>query len=309
MRKSMEDRDGVIWVDGDFVPWREARIHMLSYTFQHGAGVFEGVRAYAGALGTAIFRLRDHTIRLFNSAKILQMQIPFTLEQVEAAQVETVRRSGLPQCYIRPVCYYDGTAVGVSASGNGVHVAIAAWEWNDYLGGSAQREGISVKTSSFNRHHVNSTLGKAKATGNYINSMLANAEARQQGFDDALMLDTNGCVAECSTSNIFVVQGRCISTPDRTAILQGITRDTAIELARERNYKVEERRITRDEIYCADEVFITGTAAELTPVVALDNRVIGTGKPGPVTLEIQTAFKAAVEGRDPNRHHWLTPIS
>lgn len=307
--QSMEDRDGLIWMDGRLVPWREARIHLLSYTFQHGGGVFEGVRAYSGALGTAVFRLSDHTKRLFNSAKILGMVIPFSKEQIDTAQLETIRENSLKECYLRPVVYYDGQVMGVSAAGNNVHVAVAAWEWNAYLGAEAAEKGIRVKTSSFNRHHVNTAMGKAKANGHYINSMMAVMEARQLGFNDALMLDTNGYVAECSTSNIFAVKSGRISTPDRTAILEGITRDTVMTLAQEYGFAVEERRITRDELYCADEVFVTGTAAELAPVVELDGRVIGEGEPGEITGSLRRAYFDVVTGRDESKHHWLTPVA
>lgn len=305
---SMEDRDGWIWVDGSLVPWREAKVHILSYTFQHGAGIFEGVRAYRGASGTAIFRLEEHTDRFFDSAKILGMPLPFSRAELLEAQVEVVRRSGLESCYIRPVAFYDGKTVGVSAAGNGVHVAIAAWEWNNYLGAKAQSEGIRVKTSSYQRLHLGSAMGKAKANGHYINSMLAVMEARSIGCDDALMLDANSCVAECSTSNIFLVRGGRIATPDPTSILLGVTRDTVMALAAERGWTVDERRITRDELYCADELFVTGTAAEVTPVVELDGRAIGAGSPGPLTRALQEDFLAVVEGRDAARAHWLTPV-
>lgn len=305
---SMEDRDGLIWMDGKLVPWRNAKVHMLSYTFQHGAGIFEGVRAYAGELGTAVFRLRDHTNRFFDSAKILHMELPFTRDELDAAQLEVIRANNLKQCYIRPVGYYDGKVVGVSASGNDVHVAIAVWEWDAYLGGEAQEHGIRVKTSSFARHHVNAIMGKAKANGHYVNSMMAVMEARRQGFNDALMLDVHGYVAECSTSNIFMIRNGRVATPERTAILEGITRHTIMTLARERGLEVEERRITRDELYCADEIFVTGTAAEVTPLVELDGIAIGNGRPGETTRNLQTAFFDAVHGRDASKHHWLTIV-
>jgi len=305
---SMEDRDGYIWWDGELIPWRDARLHILSYTVQHGAGVFEGVRAYSGANGTAIFRLQDHTERLFDSAKILQMPLAFSQERINQAHVAAIKANGLTQCYIRTNVSYDGKVPGVSAVGNGVHVCVAAWEWNAYLGADTQTRGIRVKTSSFGRLHVNSALRKAKANGHYINSMLAVQEARQQGFNDALLLDTQGYVAECSTSNVFVIRRGVIATPERTAILEGITRDTIMTLASDRGFHVQERRITRDELYCADEVFITGTAAEITPVVELDNRIIGSGSRGPLTTELQTAFFAAVTGQDPHHLDWLTPV-
>jgi branched-chain amino acid aminotransferase len=306
---SMENRDGYIWSDGQLIPWRDARLHMLSYTVQHGAGVFEGIRAYHGAHGTAVFRLSDHTERLFDSAKILQMPIPFSPEEMNQAHLATIKANVLEHCYIRTNVFYDGKMPGVSAVGNDVHVFIAAWSWDAYLGPEAQKKGIRVKTSSYSRLHINSALRKAKANGHYINSMLAIHEAKQAGFNDALLLDTQGYVAECSTSNVFVVRRGRIATPERTTILEGITRDTIMTLAAERGYEVEERKITRDEIYCADELFVTGTAAEITPVVELDYRRIGSGSRGPVTIRLQEAFFDAVHGKDPKHPEWLTPVT
>ena len=306
---SMEDREGYVWSDGALIPWRDARLHMLSSTVQHGAGVFEGLRAYQGVRGTAIFRLREHTERLLDSAKILQMPLPFTAERIDQAHREVVGANQLAQCYIRTNVIYDGKVAGVAALGNGVHVLVAAWEWNAYLGSEARDRGIRVKTSSFTRLHINSALRKAKANGHYLNSLLAVHEAKQQGYDDALMLDTQGCVAECSTSNIFVIRREVISTPERTTILEGITRDTVMTLARDRGLRVEECRMTRDDIYCADEAFVTGTAAEITPVVELDNRTIGSGLRGPITARLQAAFFDAVTGADPQHLDWLTPIA
>jgi branched-chain amino acid aminotransferase len=304
----MQDRDGYIWWDGELIAWRDARLHVLSYTLQHGAGVFEGVRAYSGSSGTAVFRLQDHTGRLFDSARILQIPLPFTPERINQAHIDTIKANGLQHGYIRANVFFDGTTVGISAAGNAVHVSVAAWEWNAYLGSEAPTRGIRVKTSSYARLHINSALHKAKANGHYLNSMLAVHEAKLQGFNDALMLDTYGYIAECSTSNIFLIRRNVIATPERTTILEGITRDTLITLATDRGYSVEQRRITRDEVYCADEVFITGTAAEVTPVVELDNRIIGSGSPGPVTQTLQAAFFNAVTGKDPRHLDWLTPI-
>jgi branched-chain amino acid aminotransferase len=305
---SMEDRDGHIWYDGNLIPWREARPHVLSYTFQHGAGVFEGVRAYGDANGAAVFRLQDHTDRLFDSAKILQMPLAFSKDQINQAHIAAIRANSLNQCYLRANVIYDGQVVGVSAEGNNVHVYVSAWEWNAYLGARAQKDGIRVKTSSFSRLHVNSALRKAKANGHYINSMLAIQEAKRQGYTDALMLDTQGFVAECSTSNIFAIRRGVISTPDRSTILEGITRDTVITLARERGIEVQERKLTRDDLYCADEVFVTGTAAEIVPVVELDDRTIGTRACGPITQLLQEAYANVVTGRDALHRDWLTPI-
>jgi branched-chain amino acid aminotransferase len=305
----MEDREGSIWLDGAFVPWREARVHVLSYTLQHGAGIFEGLRVYNGVLGPAIFRLEEHTDRFIESAKILQMPLQYARAELLDAQLATVKHNNLSECYIRPVAFYDGKVVGVSAAGNDVHVSISVWPWTDYLGASAQEAGIRVKTSSFSRHHVNSALGKAKATGHYINSMLAIMEARQQGFTDALMLDVYGFVAECSTSNVFLVRRGRLATPEKSNVLEGITRATIIELAREAGYEVEERRITRDELYCADEIFVTGTAAEVTPIIELDNRPIGASCPGPITRELQESYFAAVSSGNPSKLAWLSPIA
>jgi branched-chain amino acid aminotransferase len=305
---SMEDREGHIWSDGELIPWRNARLHMLSSTVQHGVGVFEGIRAYRGVNGTRIFRLREHTERLLDSAKILQMPLPFTGEEINQATREVVAANQLTQCYIRTNVVYDGKVAGVSAVGNGVHVLVAAWEWDAYLGSEARDRGIRVKTSSFARLHINSALRKAKANGHYLNSLLAVHEAKQQGYNDALMLDTQGYVAECSTSNIFVIRRDVITTPERTTILEGITRDTVMMLARDRGLRVEECRMTRDDIYCADEVFVTGTAAEITPVVELDNRKIGSGSRGPITAQLQAAYFDAVTGKDARHMDWLTPI-
>ncbi len=305
---SMEDREGFIWSDGTLIRWRDARLHILSSTVQLGAGVFEGLRAYEGIRGTAIFRLREHTERLLDSAKILEMPVPFTAEQINLAQMSVVAANHLAQCYIRTNVIFDGKVAGVSAMGNGVHILVAAWEWNAYLGTDARDQGIRVKTSSYSRLHVNSALRKAKANGHYLNSLLAVHEAKHAGYDDALMLDTQGFVAECSTSNIFMVRRGLITTPDRTTILEGITRDTVMTLARDRGFGVEERRITRDDLYCADEVFVTGTAAEITPVVELDNRTIGAGSRGPITATLQEAFFHAAMGRDPKHVDWLTAI-
>lgn len=306
---SMENRDGRIWWDGELIPWRNARAHVLSYTFQHGAGVFEGTRAYQGSRGTAVFRLEDHLQRLLDSAKILQIPLTASRDTLRRGHLEVIRANSLTRCYLRTNVFYDGKVPGVSAQGNDVHVSIAAWEWNAYLGTDAATRGMRVKTSSFSRLHVNSCLRKAKANGHYINSMLAVHEAKQQGYSDALLLDSQGYVAECSTSNIFLVHRGVISTPDRTAILEGITRDTILVLAQDRGLRVEERRLTRDEVYCADEVFVTGTAAEVIPVIEVDGRIIGSGSRGPVTERMQAAYRDAVAGTDGKHAEWLTPVA
>ena len=303
---NMEDRDGFIWVDGDLVPWRDAKFHVLTHTLHHGLGVFEGLRAYAGPRGSAVFRLQDHTNRLFNSAHILGMTLPYDRGTINEAHLSVMRANGFKECYFRPIAFYGGENVGVSASGNSVHVAVIAWPWADYHGKSASGAGIRLKTSSFCRLHHNSVFIKAKACGHYINSMMANMEAKASGHDDALLLDAYGYVAEASTSTIFVIRDGAISTPQKTSVLEGITRDTILVLAGERDLRVSERNITRDEIYCADEVFVTGTAAEVVPVAGLDGRRIGDGTPGPLTRDLQGAYRKLVQGQSGNHESWLT---
>jgi len=305
---SMADRDGKIWMDGKLIEWRDAKIHVLTHTLHYGMGVFEGVRAYKTPAGTAIFRLREHTKRLFNSAKIFQMVIPFDEATLEAAQREVVRANQLESCYIRPIVWIGSEKLGVSAKGNTIHVAIAAWPWGAYLGEEGIERGIRVKTSSFTRHHVNVSLVRAKASGYYINSILANQEATSLGYDEALLLDTEGYVSEGSGENVFIVRNGVIYTPDLASCLDGITRDATLTIARDLGIEVREKRITRDEMYCADEAFFTGTAAEVTPIRELDDRVIGEGKRGPVTKRIQDAFFAAVSGTDETYKHWLTLV-
>ncbi len=305
---SMADRDGKIWMDGKLIEWRDAKIHVLTHTLHYGMGVFEGVRAYKTPEGTAIFRLKEHTRRLFNSAKIFQMAMPFDEATLEAAQREVVRANNLESCYIRPLVWIGSEKLGVSAKGNTIHVAIAAWPWGAYLGEEGMERGIRVKTSSFTRHHVNVSLVRAKASGYYINSILANQEATSLGYDEALLLDTEGYVSEGSGENVFVVRDGVIYTPDLASCLDGITRDATLTIARDLGIEVREKRITRDEMYCADEAFFTGTAAEVTPIRELDDRVIGEGRRGPVTKRIQDAFFAAVGGTDEKYKKWLTLV-
>ncbi|CAG9174542.1 branched-chain amino acid transaminase [Cupriavidus respiraculi] len=305
---SMADRDGKIWMDGQLIEWRDAKIHVLTHTLHYGMGVFEGVRAYKTPQGTAIFRLKEHTRRLFNSAKIFQMAIPFDEATLEAAQREVVRANGLESCYIRPLVWIGSEKLGVSAKGNTIHVAIAAWPWGAYLGEEGLERGIRVKTSSFTRHHVNVSLVRAKASGYYINSILANQEATSLGYDEALLLDTDGYVSEGSGENVFVVRNGVIYTPDLASCLDGITRDATLTIARDLGIEVREKRITRDEVYCSDEAFFTGTAAEVTPIRELDDRIIGEGRRGPVTKQIQDAFFAAVGGTNEKYKHWLTLV-
>lgn len=307
---SMADRDGKIWKDGKLIEWRDAQLHVLTHTLHYGMGVFEGVRAYQTPAGPAIFRLPEHTRRLFNSAKIFQMQIPFSEQQLMDAQREVVRANALESCYIRPLVWIGSEKMGVSARGNTIHVAIAAWPWGAYLGEEGMQRGIRVKTSSFTRHHVNVSLVRAKASGYYINSILANQEATGLGYDEALLLDTEGYVSEGSGENVFIVRNGVIYTPDLASCLDGITRDAIMTIARDLGIEVREKRITRDEMYCADEAFFTGTAAEVTPIRELDDRVIGSGSRGPITTQLQTTFFDIVNGKSKIEKYkaWLTLV-
>ncbi|WP_323072841.1 branched-chain amino acid transaminase [Mycetohabitans endofungorum] len=305
---SMADRDGKIWMDGKLIDWRDAKIHVLTHTLHYGMGVFEGVRAYQTSEGAAIFRLKEHTRRLFNSAKIFQMDVPFDQETIIAAQRDVVRENKLQSCYLRPIIWVGSEKLGVSATGNTIHVAIAAWPWGAYLGDEGLSNGIRVKTSSFTRHHVNVSMVRAKASGWYVNSILANQEAIADGYDEALLLDVDGYVSEGSGENFFLVNNRKLYTPDLSSCLDGITRDTIITLAKDFGIEVIEKRITRDEVYTADEAFFTGTAAEVTPIRELDNRPIGAGRRGPVTEKLQSAFFDIVSGKNKQYAHWLTQV-
>lgn len=304
---SFADRDGFIWLDGEMIPWRDAKVHVLTHTLHYGLGVFEGVRAYETEDGPSIFRLNEHTDRLFNSAKILNMEMPYTKAQISAAQKQAVTENNLKSAYLRPMCFYGSEGMGLRADGLKTHVMIAAWEWGAYLGEDGINKGIRIKTSSFSRHHVNVSMCKAKANGNYMNSMLALQEALQDGYDEAMLLDVDGFVAEGSGENIFIVRGENIYTPDLTSALDGITRNTIFVLAKELGYNIIEKRITRDEVYIADEAFFTGTAAEVTPIREVDNRPIGNGGRGPITEKLQTMYFDAVHGRSPDHKEWLTP--
>ena len=306
---SMADRDGYIWYDGQLVPWRNATTHVLTHSLHYGLAVFEGVRAYNTLRGTAIFRLKEHTERLFNSAHIYLMNIPYSREALMEAQKEVVRANKLESCYIRPIAFYGSEKMGVSPKGNSVRVAIAAWPWGAYLGAEALENGIRVKTSSFARHHVNVSMCRAKYSGTYANSILANLEATEHGYDEGLLLDVDGFVAEGSGENIFSVKNGAIHEPELTSALIGITRDSVVALAREIGYPVTAKRITRDDLYIADEAFFTGTAAEVTPIREVDGRAIGSGKRGPVTTKLQNAFFDCVTGKSEKYRDWLTPVA
>jgi branched-chain amino acid aminotransferase len=304
----MADRDGMIWYDGKLVPWRSATTHVLTHSLHYGLAVFEGERAYKTVNGTAIYRLKEHTERLFNSAHIYMMKIPYTQEQLMEATVDVVRANKLKECYIRPIAFYGSEKMGVSPKGATVHVAIAAWPWGAYLGADGLEKGIRVKTSSFARHHVNVSMCRAKYSGTYANSILANQEAIEHGYDEGLLLDVDGFVAEGAGENIFMVKNGKIYEPELTSALMGITRDSVIQLAADRGYSVTARRITRDDLYIADELFFTGTAAEVTPIREVDGRQIGIGKRGPVTEKLQKAFFNLVQGKDKKHLDWLTPV-
>ena len=305
---SMADRDGKIWKDGHMIDWRDATLHVLTHSLHYGMAIFEGVRAYKTPQGTAIFRLKEHTQRLFNSAKIFQMVIPYDMETIMAAQRDVVRANNLESCYLRPLAWIGSEKMGVSARGNTIHVSIAAWPWGAYLGEDGLARGIRVKTSSFTRHHVNVSMVRAKASGYYINSILANQEVTADGYDEALLLDTDGYVSEGAGENVFIVKNGKIYTPDLASCLDGITRDSVLTMARDLGIEIIEKRITRDEVYCADEAFFTGTAAEVTPIRELDNREIGSGSRGPITEKLQSLFFDVVAGKAPQYNHWLTLV-
>ncbi|TJY59325.1 branched-chain amino acid transaminase [Sinimarinibacterium sp. CAU 1509] len=305
---SFADRDGFIWYDGELKPWRECTTHVLTYTLHYGVGCFEGVRAYKTPKGTAIFRLEDHTKRLFNSAKIIGMPMPWSAEELNEAQKEVLRVNKLEEAYLRPMVFYGSEGMGLRATGLKTHVIVAAWPWGAYLGADNMERGIRVKTSSFSRHYVNSSLCRAKANANYLNSSMALMEVLRDGYDEAVMLDPEGYVAEGSAENIFVVTDKVISTPDVTSALDGITRRSVMQLAKDFGYEVRERRITRDELYVCDEVFFTGTAAEVTPVREVDNRPVGIGSRGPITAQLQKAYLDLVKGNNERYADWLAHI-
>ncbi len=306
---SMADRDGLIWFDGEMTPWREANTHVLTHTLHYGMGVFEGIRAYKARAGTAVFRLREHVDRLFDSAHILRMNIPYDKQTITRACIETVKQNQLDDAYIRPICFYGSESMGLRADNLRVHVAIAAWSWGPYLGDGGLEKGIRIKTSSHTRHHTNTAMCKAKAGGNYMNSILALQEALDCGYDEALLLDNAGNVVEGSGENIFLVRNGKLITPDLTSALEGITRATIITLAEENHFQIIERNITRDEVYIANEVFFTGTAAEVTPVREMDARVIGAGTRGQVTEKLQQLYFRCVKGEHEQHEDWLTYLN
>jgi len=305
---SMGDRDGLIWFDGEMIPWRDAKVHVLTHTLHYGMGVFEGVRAYETAKGPAIFRLQEHTNRLFRSAHIMNMKMPFSKEEINAAQLAAVRENNLPHAYLRPMVFYGDEGMGLRAENLQTHVIVAAWEWPSYMSPEALELGIKVRTSSYTRHHVNISMCKAKANGHYINSMLALNEALTGGADEALLLDPEGYVAEGSGENFFLVRDGVIYTPELASCLDGITRATVFSIAAELGYEVKEKRITRDEVYIADEAFFTGTAAEVLPIRELDGRLIGEGKRGPITEQIQSFYFDIVYGRREFNSDWINYV-
>jgi len=305
---SLADRDGYIWYDGEMVSWREASTHVLTYTLHYGAGCFEGVRAYETPRGTAIFRLHEHTKRLIDSAKIIGMHMPYSAEQLNEAQKEVLRRNELKEAYLRPMVFYGAEGLGLRADSLKTHVIVGAWTWGSYLGAENMEKGIRVKTSSFQRHYVNAAMCRAKANANYLNSMMALNEVLKDGYQEAIMLDPQGFIAEGSAENIFLVKEGVLYTPDLTSALDGITRRTVITLAEEFGFKVVERRLTRDELYVCDEAFFTGTAAEVTPIREADNRPVGNGSRGPITEKLQKAYLDLVKGRSDQHSEWLALI-
>lgn len=304
---NLADRDGVIWLDGEMVPWREAKVHVLTHTLHYGLGVFEGIRCYRTADGnSAVFRLKEHVERLFNSAHIVQMKLPFSREEVSSAILETLRVNELREGYIRPLAFIGEGAMGLYATDNPIHLSIVVWPWGAYLGEEGLETGIRAKISSFTRHHVNAAMTKAKICGYYVNSIMAKREAMADGYDEAIMLDAEGFIAEASGENLFVVRDEALLTPPLTSILGGITRDTIMRVARDKGIPLGERRFTRDELYTADEAFLTGTAAEVTPIREVDRRRIGDGKRGPVTSVLQEAYFDIVKGKETKHAEWLT---
>ncbi|MGZ8162164.1 MAG: branched-chain amino acid transaminase [Methylobacter sp.] len=306
---TMDDRDGVIWLDGQWVEWREAKVHVLTHTLHYGCGVFEGLRAYHAKKGTAIFKMKEHTDRLFRSAHIMNMPMPYSKGELNQAQREAIAKNSLDSAYIRTMCFFGSEGMGLRADNLKVHVTVAAWQWGAYLGAENMEKGIRIRTSSYTRNHVNSTMCKAKANGNYINSILALQEAMSTGYDEALLLDHEGYAAEGSGENLFIVRNGKLYTPETTSALEGITRDTIMTIAAEQGLQVIEKRITRDEVYIADEAFFTGSAAEVTPIREYDGRAIGNGGRGPITAKLQSLYFDYVHGRKDDHAEWLTYVA
>ena len=307
---SFADRDGVIWLDGELIPWRDAKVHVLTHTLHYGMGVFEGVRAYKSEkLGTSIFRLQEHTDRLFRSAHIMRMKMPYTKDVVNEAHKMVVRENSLAEAYLRPMAFYGSEGMGLRADNLKVHIMVAAWNWPSYMSPEARDMGIRIRTSSYTRHHVNISMCKAKANGHYINSLLALQEALDSGCEEALLLDNEGYVAEGSGENFFLVRDGVIYTPELTSCLDGITRNTIFQLAVDCGYTIKEKRITRDEVYVADEAFFTGTAAEVLPIRELDGRIIGEGRRGPITTRLQDLYFKSVRGELAEHTNWLSPVA
>lgn len=297
-----------IWMDGRFVPWKEATVHVLTHSLHYGLGVFEGIRCYKGEQGSAIFRLKEHVDRLFGSAHIVQLEIPFSPAEISQAIIETVKLNRLEECYIRPIVFIGYGEMGLFVEKNPIQVSIAAWPWGTYLGEEGVQNGIRAKISSLSRHHVNISFVRAKITGNYSNSILAKREVKESGFDEAILLDTDGYVAEGPGENIFMVRGGVLKTTPLTSILEGITRNTILDLAKDLGIPTLQERFTRDELYLADEAFFTGTAAEVTPIREVDSRIIGEGRPGAITKSLQGLYFDLIHGRNKKHLDWLTTI-
>ena len=306
----MSIRSEVIWMDGEFVPYDKANVHVLSHTLHYGLGVFEGIRAYTqtGTGKGGVFRLDDHLVRLYDSAKMCRIEIPFSYDEVREACLETLRRNGMTEAYIRPLVHLGHGLMGLGARANQVHVTVAVWNWGAYLGEDGLKNGIRCATSSFTRHHVNANMQRAKVVGHYVNSILAKYEANDNGFHEAIMLDQNGLVAEGTGENLFVMRNRLVKTPPITNILGGVTRKTALHILQELGLEVVESQFGRDALYVADEVFMTGTAPEITPVREIDHRPVGKGRPGPVSLEVQDIYLAGVRGEVDFMREWITPV-
>jgi len=305
----MVEKAKKIWMDGKLVNWDEANVHVLTHTLHYGLGIFEGIRCYECSDGRSeIFRLDEHTARLFDSAKIAQMKIPFSFDEINQAIIDTIKVNDLKECYIRPLVFVGDGPMGLYVEDYPVRCTIAVWPWGAYLGEDGLKNGIRAKVSSYTRHHINVTMVKGKISGHYVNSILAKKEVKTAGYDEAIMLDPNGFVAEASGANLFIVKNGVIITPPVTTVLDGITRDSAIHIALKKGYDVQEATLARDELYLADEVFFTGSAAELTPVREIDDRTIGTGKPGPITKDIQDTFFSIVKGEESDYESWLTYV-